>query len=613
MKLKITWVIILLTLTNIGYLHAQANEKIELAQQYDDKGEVEKAKALYDELVRKKDNIPLIHARYVRLLLNNGYADEAEKYVRKVIKQFPDNILYQLDAGIVALRQGDDAKAEQYFLEVTQEAVADSYKIQIVASHLMQNELMERAIRVYEAGRAAADDPSQYALELATIYQRLNERDKMIREYFTYANEDLSRLEYVKNVLQSALTEEDDLDSLGVMLLDKVQESPDNPLYSELLIWVQLQQKNFYGAFMQARALDRRNRTEGERVMEVAAIALENRDYENALKMYDYVIDKYARTPNYAIARRNKIRAREQLVKNRFPVDRQEIEKLIEDYQTFIDESAQSPVGPGITTLEAMRSQANLYAFYVDEKKKAIEILQAVSANPKASEELRAQCKLDMGDIYLLMDQPWESTLLYAQVEKSNKDEPVGYEAKLRNGKLSYYKGDFDLAQGHLNVLKEATTREIANDAMNLSLLIQNNTALDTSGAAMQAYAEVELVLFQNQPEEALQRLDSMLRIYPKHDLSDEIYWLMAKVNVRLGNFEQSLKNLAQIAQSYSHDILGDDALFMTGKIYEEQLEDDTQAMEVYTKFLKEYPGSIYVADVRKRFRNLRGDFNVDN
>ena len=613
MKLKIIWVIILLTLTNIEYLHAQANEKIELAQQYDDKGEVEKAKALYDELVRKKDNIPLIHARYVRLLLNNGYADEAEKYVRKVIKQFPDNILYQMDAGIVALRQGDDAKAEQYFLEVTQEAVADSYKIQIVASHLMQNELMERAIRVYEAGRAAADDPSQYALELATIYQRLNERDKMIQEYFTYANEDLSRLEYVKNVLQSALTEEDDLDSLGVMLLDKVQESPDNPLYSELLIWVQLQQKNFYGAFMQARALDRRNRTEGERVMEVAAIALENRDYENALKMYDYVIDKYARTPNYAIARRNKIRAREQLVKNRFPVDRQEIEKLIEDYQTFIDESAQSPVGPGITTLEAMRSQANLYAFYVDEKKKAIEILQAVSAYPKASEELRAQCKLDMGDIYLLMDQPWESTLLYAQVEKSNKDEPVGYEAKLRNGKLSYYKGDFDLAQGHLDVLKEATTREIANDAMNLSLLIQNNTALDTSGAAMQAYAEVELILFQNQPEEALQRLDSMLRIYPKHDLSDEIYWLMAKVNVRLGDFEQSLKNLDQIAQSYSHDILGDDALFMTGKIYEEQLEDDTQAMEVYTKFLKEYPGSIYVADVRKRFRNLRGDFNVDN
>ena len=169
------------------------------------------------------------------------------------------------------------------------------------------------------------------------------------------------------------------------------------------------------------------------------------------------------------------------------------------------------------------------------------------------------------------------------------------------------------MAQGHLDVLKEATSREIANDAMNLSILIQNNTAMDTSGAAMKSYAEVDLMLFQNQPEKALQQLDSMLRIYPKHDLTDEIYWLKAKVNLRLGDFEQSLKNLAKVSESYPQDILGDDALFLTGKIYEEQLEDDKRAMAIYTKFLTEYPGSIYVADVRKRFRDLRGDFKVNN
>lgn len=613
MRLKITWVIILLTLANAEWVKAQDSEKIALAQQYDDKGEVEKAKALYDELVREKENVPLVHARYLRLLLNNNHAEEAERYIKKVMKQSPDNILYRLDAGVVATRQGDDKEAEQYFSEVIQEAANDPYKTQVVASHFMQHELAEQSINVYQAGRAAADDPTLYALELANVYQRLNERDKMIREYFTYANEDLSRLEYVKNVLQNALTEEEDLNSLGAMLLDRVQESADNPLYSELLIWVQLQQKNFYGAFMQARALDRRNRTEGDRVMEVARIAVENRDYENALKMYDYVIDKYARSPNYAVARRSKINAREQLVKNRFPVDQEEISKLIEDYQQFIDESANSLVGPTITVLEAMRSQANLYAFYANEKEKAIEILQEVSANPRSTDELRAQCKLDMGDIYVLMNQPWESTLLYAQVEKSNKEEPVGYEAKLRNGKLSYYSGNFELAQGHLDVLKEATTREIANDAMNLSLLIQNNTALDTSGAAMQSYANVELMLFQNRPKQALAQLDSMLALYPNHDLTDEIYWLMAKVNIRSGKFEQSISELDHIIESYPHDILGDNALFTKGKLYEEQLEQKDEAMEIYTQFLKDYPGSVYVAEVRKRFRGLRGDFSVDN
>ena len=613
MKHKITWVILLLTWANVAELRAQDAEKVALAQQYDDQGEVEKAKSLYDGLVRQKDNIPLVHTRYVRLLINNGYLDEAGKYIKKVVRQFPDNIVYRLDAGVINLRRGEEEAAERYFSEVMQEAVSDPYKIRVVASHLVRNDLIDRAIAVYQAGRAAGGDDGLYALELANIYQRTNERDNMIEAYLTYADEDLARLGYVKNVLQGALTEEGDLDSLGVMLLDKVQQSPDNPLYSELLIWVQLQQKNFYGAFMQARALDRRNRSEGERVMEVAGIALENRDYENALKMYDYVIDKYPRSRNYALARRNKISAREQLVKNQFPVDREEIANLISDYQHFIDESRASPLGYNLSTLDAMRSQANLYAFYEDEKAKAITVLEQVASHPKASDELRAQCKLDMGDIYLLMNEPWESTLLYAQVEKANKEEPVGYEAKLRNGKLSYYRGDFELAQGHLDVLKEATTREIANDAMNLSLLIQNNTAFDTTGSAMKSYAEVELLLFQNQPRKALQQLDSMLRLYPQHPLTDEIYWLEAKVNLRLGNFEQSLSNLEKIIASYPQDILGDDALFMEGKIYEEQLKDENRAMELYTKFLTDYPGSIYVADVRKRFRKLRGDFNINN
>ncbi|MGB3780420.1 MAG: tetratricopeptide repeat protein [Tunicatimonas sp.] len=594
-------------------LRAQDAEKVALAQQYDDQGEVEKAKSLYDELVRKKDNVPLVHTRYVRLLINNGYLEEAGKYIKKAVRQFPDNIVYRLDAGVINLRRGEEEAAERYFSEALQEAVDDPYKIRVVASHLVRNDLIDRAIAVYQAGRAAANDDGLYALELANVYQRTNERDNMIEAYLTYADEDLARMGYVKNVLQSALTEEGDLDSLSVMLLDKVQQSPDNPLYNELLIWVQLQQKNFYGAFMQARALDRRNRSEGDRVMEVAGIALENRDYENALKMYDYVVDKYPRTRNYAMARRNKISAREQLVKNRFPVDQKEIATLISDYQEFIDESRKSPMGLNVTTLEAMRSQANLYAFYEDEKSAAIEILKQVADHPKSSEELRAQCKLDMGDIYLLLNEPWESTLLYAQVEKANKEEPMGYEAKLRNGKLSYYRGDFELAQGHLDVLKEATTREIANDAMNLSLLIQNNTAFDTSGLAMKSYAEVELLLFQNRPLDALDQLDSMLKIYPQHPLTDEIHWLEAKVNMRLGKFEQSLNSLNSILTTYPQDILGDDALFMKGRIYEEQLEDDKQAMEIYTKFLTDYPGSIYVADVRKRFRNLRGDFKMSN
>jgi tetratricopeptide (TPR) repeat protein len=608
----LTFVILLLSTTLASQAWAQDQEQIKLAQQYDDKGEIEKAKSIYDELAEKKEYVPIIHGRYFRLLVNNGYLEDAEKYMKKTLRHFPGNIIYRLDAGILQDRMGEENAANEYYAEVLSEVQNDPYKIRLVASHFIKSDMLEKAINSYQSGREANQDPNLFALELANVYRRLNEKDKMVLEYLKYADEDEARISYVKNVLQNILTEEEELQSLSDLLLDKIQENPDKQLYNELLIWINLQQKNFYGAFMQARAIDRRNRSDGDRVMEVASIALDNQDYDNALKIYEYVIDKYPRTSNYVSARRYKIKAREEMVKNRYPVEPEDITKLIEAYQNFIDESSKSAIGPSYATLEAMRSQALLYAFYLDERDQAIETLREVAQHPKASRELKAKCKLDMGDIYILINEPWESTLLYSQVEKDHKEEPVGYEAKLRNAKLSYYKGDFELAQGHLDVLKLATTREIANDAMSLSLLIQNNTALDTTGSAMQDYANVELLLFQNKQRQALAKLDSMLNLYENHDLADEIHWLMAKIDMKLGQFDESLQHLNTITESYSYDILGDDALFMTGKIYEDQLQDTDKAMEVYTNFLREHPGSVYIAEVRKRLRNLRGDFNVN-
>jgi hypothetical protein len=142
-----------------------------------------------------------------------------------------------------------------------------------------------------------------------------------------------------------------------------------------------------------------------------------------------------------------------------------------------------------------------------------------------------AEAKISLGDIYLLKGEPWEATLLYSQVEKSHKETTTGHEAKLRNAKLNYYKGDFELAQAHLDILKLATSREIANDAMDLSLLITDNTGLDTSTVAMEAYASVELLVFQNKLTGALVELDNMLRKFPGHSLTDEIHFKKANIS----------------------------------------------------------------------------------
>lgn len=414
--------------------------------------------------------------------------------------------------------------------------------------------------------------------------------------------------------MQALLTRHDELESLEKLLYEKVQQQPDVEVYADLLIWVTMQQKNFYAAFIQARTYDKRYKKDGEKCMEVARVALDNDDYNNAGKIYRYVIREFASSPNFQLAQLGLIHTREARIRNTFPVQIDSVTILILDYKKFIHHYPDNN-----NSLEASRNEALLFANYLDQKDSAIQILNKLISNPRTSFYLKSKAKLDLGDIYLTKGESWESTLLYSQVEKSQKENPLGYEAKLKNAKLSYFKGDFMLAQEHLDILKEATTREIANDAMDLSMLIKENIAYDSVGEALKEFASIELSLFQNKTEEALKKIELLKQgkndssTFSNQTILDDIYWLEANIRIKKGEFQKALDLLQYIIDQYGSDILADDAYFLRGEIYELHIKDSTRAMEIYREFLNKYPGSVYAAEARKRFRILRGDFDQRN
>jgi len=583
---------------------AQNLADINLANEYYSLGELEKAKDLYQKLSRNPKNIPLIHKNYFEILLSTNDYQSAEKYIDKNIKDFPDNVFYAVDKGLIFGRKGNIQQEKAYYENLIDGVKQDERKLRMTAQYFIRNQKLEYGIQLYEAGRAIQKDPLLYAVELATIYRLLNEKDKMVREYLNFVNRSPNNLPYVKNVLQNFLNEEEDLTGFEQMLYDLIQKDPNNEIYAELIIWVNIQQRNFYGAFLQARAYDLKTGKEGNEILEVGLIALENKDYESALEIFDYLTKNYQQAYIYPIAKRYKIKSREELVKNTFPVDVKEIRTLANDYTNLVQE-----LGINSRTAEALLSKARLHAFYLNEKDSAIQILNAIINIPRVSPELQARCKLDLGDIYLLSGEPWESALLYAQVEKSRKETPIGYEAKLRSAKLSYYKGEFSLAQEHLDVLKQATTREISNDAIHLSLLIKDNIGLDTSDFLMRKYANIELMLFQNRKNAALDSLQNMYEKYKGSRLTDEILWLQATIYLEMGDFDKAISLLDIILSDYPDDIFGDDAFFRIAEIYDYHLKDVEKAKELYQEFLRKYPGSVFAAEVRKRFRTLRGDY----
>lgn len=590
-----------------SFLFSQDNGDVQLANEYYGQGDYEKAQKLYSDLSKNYNNIPLIHNNYFFLLLETAEYSSAEKYLKKLIKRFPDNLYYKLDYGLLIFTEEGEREADRYFNSLIDEIKNDNYLVSITADYFVSKKLTQYAIVTFVNGRQAQGHPYLYSLEMANIYRLMNEKDKMVEEYLNYVIQNPSNLNNVKNALQNLLSKTEELERLESLLYQRIQESPDNDIYSELLIWVNLQLKNFSGAFFQARAIDRRTQSGGSRSLNIGMIALNNQDYNNAIKIFSYVIQTYPSSNNYMLAKMYLIRSYEKRVRNTYPVDKREIRNLVNDYNIFISE-----LGVSRNTLEALRNKALLHAFYLDEKDSAINILEKIIATPRANREIKSRSKIDLGDIYLLLGQPWESTLLYSQVEKTNKDETLGYTAKLKNAELSYYKGDFKFAEEHLNILKEATTREIANDAMALSLLIKDNTVLDTADVAMRQFANIELLLYQNKSDQALAEIDTMLQVFKGHSLVDELLWLKADLLKKVGKFEETLVLLNEIITDYNEDILADNAYFMIAEIYDRQLGDKERAMEYYRNFLTKYPGSIFVAESRKRFRELRGDFTTN-
>ncbi|WP_456459976.1 tetratricopeptide repeat protein [Reichenbachiella sp.] len=593
--------LILIIIPTLGA--AQNSNQVQLANEYYMNGELDKALDIYEKLAGNPQYIQQIHNNYLNILITKGEYKQAEKHLKKATRYYPSNVFYQIDLGLLYQEMGQIEKANETFNQTIENSKENKYLIGTAAQYFISKQLTPYALQAYQQARKSNKDKTSYALELANTYRLLDQQSEMIEEYLVFASIRPNNLRYVKNILQNILQKEEAIQNFQEILIDKVQKNPNEKIYPELLIWVNLQQNNFYGAYIQARAVDKKFKTHGNRVMNIGHIALDNKAYDDAIQIYTYVTKTYPNTGNYITARRQIIKAREEKVKNDFPVEKTAIRELTYEYKQLILD-----IGVNAQTIEAFRSKALLHAFYLDELDSAINILNEIILAPRINPSLKAKSKLDLGDIYLLTGDPWEATLLYSQVEKSNKDSPIGYEAKLKNAQLNYFQGNFELAKSHLDILKLATTREIANDALALSLLIQDNTALDSSDFVMKKFANIELMLFQNKKDSALLAFEQMLKDYPGHSLTDEIYWKMARINLELGNFENSLLELQAILSGYPTDILGDDAMFLSAQIYEEHLYDYTKAMEIYRDFLITYPGSVYVAEARKRFRKLRGD-----
>ncbi len=583
---------------------AQTSTDEQLALQFYQNKEFDKALDYYEKLYNKKSQ-ELFYKYYLNCLLETKDFKKAEKVVKKQIKQNAENLNFSVDLGIVYKVSGDAEKAKLAW-EQTVKAIKLDDQVFATANAFIAIREYDFAIATYLKGRKISQTNYPYSFELAEVYNNKGDKMSMIKEYLDVLEINDSYIVSVQNALQTSFGYDVDAkqnELLKTELLKRIARSPDKTILSELLIWMQIQQKDWEGAFVQGKALDKRKKEEGNRMMGLAQLFAQNEAYDAAIKAYQYVIAKGPTIFYFTNARIELLNVYYQKVVTKSNYTSADLIELEKNYNNTIAE-----LGKSSSTVSLLKNLAHLQAFYLNKSNDAILLLEEAIAIPQLELTIQAECKLELADILLMTGDIWEASLRYSQVEKAFKHDAIGFEAKFRVAKISYYTGDFKWAQAQLDVLKGATSKLISNDAMDLSMMISDALAIDTNEAPLLIFARADLLAFQNKDEQATTTLDSINTLFSNHALADDILYKKAQIALKHAKYNEVAGFYEEIIKNYGDDILGDDALFKLAELTENQFKNLDKAKELYQQLIEKYPASLYIVEARKRFRRLRGD-----
>ena len=605
---------------------AQRSQEEQLGIQYFQNGEYEKAVQMFAKVYNSNPN-SYIYYYYYQTLLQTGNFKEAERVVKKQQKASPKTQRYKIDLGFVYESAGDQQAADKVYTDAIKELPAQQNTVRELYNAFLVRKQLQYAVATLEKGRKLLNDNTLFVNELTNAYIQLNRNDMVVEEALNIVKGgDETKIAETQKILQNLLASDEDNKKFLLVksqLLKRMQEAPDNLAYVMVMQWVYQHNKDYANALVLAKSLDRKQKEDGHRVFSLAKEAGNNKDFETAISALNYLIERGESCDYYTKAQFLLMDVKYEQLASTSPIDKAAAKSLETEFDRLLKE-----YGYHEGTSEWVRKYAHLLAFYTDQPEKAKTVLNEAIANANRDPQEVGQYKIDLADIELYMGDVWEATLHYSQVEKDLPNDIIGQTAKFNNAKLSFYIGEFEWAKSQLDVLRAATSKLIANDAMYFSLLISDNEAeeeeLDegdeeddipalfrsstTDNLPLRYYAKADFLIFQNKDDEAIKMLDSVLVADPYGKLADDVYFQKAKIAIKQKDYLGAENLLQEILKSYPTELLGDDAAYLMAQLYDYYLKDSNKAMEYYQKVLKDYSDSLFTTDARKRYRELRGD-----
>ena len=582
-----------LTLTFFVSYLAYSQDNSSLAENYFREGEYEKASQLFETLEK---NNPF-NTRYLKRLITcyqeTSNYEKAANLLQKKLLNNPSQHYLRIEIGYNFDRQQKTALAKKEY-DIAIEAITSNPSLGgIMGRMFQQNNLLDYAIEAYSKAMRLHENAS-YEFQIAQIYGEKGEFEKMFDSYIQLIDKDENYLGGVQRYISRYINEDATYSNNIAFKKAILKKSISNPknAWNELLSWLFTKQKDYGKAFIQEKALFNRNPAYIETVFRLAKIAFENNDTTAAKKSFDFILEKTNFIEEKITAELYLLRI---AVKNTTRNSTSLFEKTLQEY------------GVNRNSLEIQLEFADYLTFKKNNPSKAIEVLEKALLL-STSKFKNARIKLKLGEVLVFTGRFNKALLYFSQVQTQLKNHPLSQQARFKVAQTSYFKGDFKWAKSQLKILKGSTTQLIANDAVDLFLVISDNEPKDSIPSGLIDFAKADLLAYQNKNTEAIAIYSTLAQKYQGQNIEDDVLFNQAALYLKESQYEKTISNLLKIISIDAEGILVDDSYYLLAEVYKNKIKDTEKASEYYQKIIFEKPSSIYLVDARKKYREIRGD-----
>jgi len=569
----------------------------QLALDYFEKGEFEKALTMYEEITVKQPSNFYYFEKLIQCYQQLEQYEKVETAIEKRKLRYNQPILY-IELGYNYQLQKQSEKAiKNYEIAIDEVKKEPNHAFQ-VGSNFEKKVLLEWALKTYEI---AQKGNLNFDYQIALLQGQMGNVELMVDKLLDYAYSKPDFTTTVQNYLSRFLLEnasESFPSYVKRALLIRTQKTP-NIFWNQFLSWFYVQQKEYDKAFVQEKAIYKQSPDSFYEIVTLAQLAIEDDQEETAKVILSFILEN---STDVSL----QMQAHHFLIKMRIEAGTTKEHQVIQkELQLLLMKYGISPYSLNLQLLAA-----HLEAFYLNQPKSAIQILQKTLELPLNIREI-AKVKMELADIMVYDEKFNQAILYYAQVEDNLKNDEMAHEASMKLAKANYYKHDFDWTLQQVQVLKQSSSLLIANDAVALFLLIQDNSAEDSTRTALTAFSKADFKLYQNKKEEALQAFLAILEKHKGDSIEDETLLKIAQIYEQKKQFNQAVEYYDKILKEHTDGIFIDEALYFSAEIFRKYLNNVEKAKLCYEKIVFEHQDSIYFTESRRQYRILRGDSNL--